>query len=89
MEAKKAPVIVHFNGPGVRPWEKLCAHPYTKKYREELLYCNPGFCLKKTKKNIIHLWMQYLKHKIWDNMECLINNRVWRKHESSNFSRRI
>lgn len=73
LEAKKTPVIVHFNGPGVRPWEKFCAHPYAKKYRDELLYCNPGYCLKNAKQSIIYLWMQYLKHKVVDNMECLIN----------------
>ncbi len=72
MNARENPVIVHFNGPGIRPWEKWCAHPYTKKYRALLKTFYPDYKLIQSKKTII-LIMQYFKHKIIDNVEKIVN----------------
>ena len=30
LEAQRHPTIIHFNGPGVRPWQRFCGHPYIR-----------------------------------------------------------
>lgn len=78
LEAKHKPVIVHFNGPGVRPWEKFCAHPFTSKYRKLLLEVNLEYLLGQSGKGIGYDVCQYLKHKVIDRIECSFND-TWRK----------
>ena len=73
MEAKHRPVIVHFNGPGVRPWEKLCGHPYTQVYIKELKNINPEYKRKMANGSMMINFAQYCKHKLIDRMECFVN----------------
>lgn len=72
-EAAKNPVIIHFNGPGVRPWEKFCGHPYTKIYRRDLLNINPDYHIKMPKGSKLKVYAQYFKHILLDKIECAIN----------------
>lgn len=69
--ARRNPVIIHFNGPGVRPWEKWCAHPHTKEYRSILRMNYPEFEFVPSKSRM-HMIAQYCKHKIIDRMEMSI-----------------
>lgn len=67
LEAKYNPVIIHFHGPTLRPWEKWCSRPFTKQYREALLKNFPDFKLwspQKSKWFLIkqYLWNKYLCH---------------------------
>ena len=73
MEARQRPVIIHFNGPGVRPWEKLCGHPYTRVYTKELMSVNPEYKRKMPEGSIQKNIGQYFKHKIVDKIECFVN----------------
>jgi len=75
-EAQNKPVIIHFNGPShVRPWEKWCSHPYTKKYRKALYAIYPDFVLRSgsTKQRKSFVVFQYFWHVIKDNIEKTIN----------------
>ena len=72
MEAKSKPVIVHFNGPGVRPWEHLCAHPYSKDYQRVLKTLYPRYNLVWHNGGFIWNIAQFLKHKVVDTSECYI-----------------
>ena len=72
VEAQESPAIIHFNGPGVRPWEMLCAHPYTKMYRKMLFSLYPDIKLT-SHRGKVYLLAQYFKHKIVDNIEKIIN----------------
>lgn len=73
MEAKNQPVIIHFNGPGVRPWEKLCGHPYSRIYLNELMSVNPDYKMIMPNGSMIRCIGQYCKHKVIDKIECFIN----------------
>ncbi len=72
-DAKNAPVIVHFNGPGVRPWQVWCGHPYTKTYRKALYKCFPAFKLQRTEHSTVWLVMQYVWHRVFCKIENIIN----------------
>lgn len=75
-EAQNNPVIVHFNGPNhVRPWEKWCSHPYTRKYRKALYTNFPDFSLMSgsTKHPKRFVVFQFFWHNIKDNIEKTIN----------------
>ncbi len=72
------PVIVHFNGPGVRPWEKWCAHPYSKKFRECMFRMNPDIALSVSSKGIKYSVAQYIKHKVFDSVERIVN-KGWQR----------
>lgn len=74
MEAQKNPTIIHFNGPGVRPWEQFCGHPYTKLYRDVLFSLYPEFRLKMPRSGKVKLYAQYFKHKVIDRLEILLNS---------------
>lgn len=73
LEARNDPVIIHFNGPGLRPWEKWCAHPYTKEYRRMLLQCNPEYKIKRSPHRMLWLLAQYIKHKVLDKLEKAVS----------------
>lgn len=45
VEARNKPVIVHFNGPSLRPWHKWNAHPYKKIFLREVRTYTPDFKL--------------------------------------------
>lgn len=47
IEARNKPVIIHFNGPSLRPWHKWNAHPYKKKFLQEVREYTPEFKLIK------------------------------------------
>lgn len=71
--AKRYPVVVHFNGPGVRAWEKMCGHPYTRKYRKILIQANPDYKILYPPISKKKLIMQYVKHVVIDHIENWIN----------------
>lgn len=60
LEAKNHPVIVHFNGPAIRPWMRWCGHPYTKHFRKCLLENFPKFKLWIPKQSKSFLIRQYI-----------------------------
>lgn len=64
LEAQKCPVVVHFNGPGVRPWERWSVHPYTGKYRKIMRKYNPGIKLINSKNTKLYQISRYIKHTI-------------------------
>lgn len=72
-QAKKNPVIVHFHGPGVRPWEKWCGHPYADTYLEELLKNNPDYRIALPKGRMVRIIGQYFKHTVVDRLECFFH----------------
>ncbi len=74
LKARSNPVIIHFNGPGVRPWEKWCAHPYTKTYRKLLKRCNPDYAYKMPRKGSVHAIAQFVKHVVFDKIERIIHD---------------
>lgn len=43
VEARNKPVIVHFNGPSLRPWHKWNAHPHKKRFITEVREYTPDF----------------------------------------------
>lgn len=71
-EAKKSPVIVHFNGPALRPWESWCGHPYTKQFRKHLHMHFPDFKLWKSSKSRMFVFKQY----IWNRFINRIYNYI-------------
>ena len=73
LEAKNRPVIVHFNGPGlVRPWQLWCSHPYRRIYRKKLKQNNQGYKIQQ-KGDTKRLITQFIKHAIFDRIECFIH----------------
>lgn len=67
-EAKNNPVIVHFNGPALRPWMRWCAHPFTSKFRKCLYRHYPEFKLWKSSHTKSFVFKQY----IWNRFLCRI-----------------
>lgn len=72
-EAKTHPVIVHFNSPDIRPWEKWCAHPMCSAFREEFIKHTDKLNLKSPKASTLKCVLKYIKHKIFDKIESTIN----------------
>ncbi len=72
-EAKKHPVIVHFNGPALRPWMKWSGHPYTKAFRRAVYKNTPDFKLWQSKKPLSFLIKQYL----WCKYICRILPNIY------------
>ncbi|MGM9861758.1 MAG: glycosyltransferase family 8 protein [Muribaculaceae bacterium] len=77
-EAQRQPVIIHFNGPGVRPWQCFCGHPYTKAFRKVLFSLYPDFKLKMPKSGRFDsrwkIYAQYFKHKFLDKLDVFLNS---------------
>lgn len=78
LEARYRPVIIHFNGPGVRPWEKFCVHLFAKKYKKLLLTVNQEYIPSNSRKGIIFDICQFLKHKVIDRIECVFYDMIVR-----------
>lgn len=74
-EAQKHPVIIHFNGPGIRPWERYCGHPYTSIFRKSLKRLFPDFKLKSPRRHKkVQLILKYLIHKTISPIEKIIHS---------------
>lgn len=77
LDAKHRPVIIHFNGPGIRPWQKWCGHPYTHVFRRELKQCFPEITFYRQKRSVGYLLAQYLKHTIFEKIICIIHDGIY------------
>lgn len=72
-EAKNNPVIVHFNGPALRPWMKWCGHPFTGPFRKCLYKHFPNYKLWTSNRTKSFVLKQYIWNRFLSRLSKYIN----------------